>query len=70
MCTYCNQFCPDQLGNFQQVSIARHPEEKGYWIADVSNDEFDRQRWIIDIEIPSPPSQQTVCQAKEGNDAK
>ncbi len=65
---YQDQLRPNELSDLQQISISRHSQKEGNRIADVSNDKLDGQRWIVDIEVPSPPGQQTIGKSQESDD--
>lgn len=50
-----NEFCTDQLSNFEEIAVTRYPEEKSDRIAEVAHDELDGEWGIVDVEVVAPP---------------
>ena len=65
---YSDEFRANQLADLQEVITARDPKQECNWITDVPNNQLNGQCRLVDIEISTPPSEKSVCEAKEGND--
>ena len=48
-CAYSNEFQANKLSNLQEVAVAADAEEEGDGIADVADDQVERQGWVVDI---------------------
>ena len=50
-----NEFCTDQLGDFEEIAVPGYSKEKGDGITEVAHDEFNGEWGIVDIEVVAPP---------------
>ena len=67
---YSDKLGADELGDFQEIVVAGHAQEKGDRVADIARDELDRERRIVDVEVAAPPGEKAVCQSQKREDAE
>ena len=57
---YCDELCANQLADLEEIPVTRDSKQKGDWIADISHNQFDRQRRIVNVEITAPPGEKAI----------
>ncbi|KAB8339104.1 hypothetical protein FH972_022040 [Carpinus fangiana] len=61
----------DQLSDLEQIiALAGNAEEECNWVANVAQNEGERERRVVDIQVATPPAKQTVDESDETDDAK
>ena len=70
--TYLDNLDPDKFGNFEDVvvGVTGNTEEPGDGVANISNDQLDGQRWVVDVEVSAPPGHETRDQGNSGQDTE
>ena len=73
--TYSNELIghnlqPNQLRDTEDIPVSWNTEQERNGVEDVSEDQLDAQGWAIDVQVFTPPSEQSIDEAEEGENAE